>query len=131
MSIKGQFEFIECDSCRKRPVTNTLCEGCQHNQNAILTLRDRLLGPEIDKLFMMIDRCSDQVKQRLKGAAVQGKTGWDRDYPTNKLVEEIQEDLDRSREWMGRREPNKTILLLVDIIARCMFLIYRCERKTW
>ena len=35
-------EFVECDTCRAKPGTPTLCLGCQHNRSAIRLLRELL-----------------------------------------------------------------------------------------
>lgn len=32
-------KFIECDSCRAKPGTPTLCSGCLHNRRVINSLR--------------------------------------------------------------------------------------------
>lgn len=37
----NELEFMECDSCRKKPGSPYLCEGCLHNRNAIYELQQK------------------------------------------------------------------------------------------
>lgn len=41
-----QRDFMECDNCRAKPGSPTLCQGCLHNRRVMNNLREEIKGLE-------------------------------------------------------------------------------------
>lgn len=58
----NRWSFIECDTCRAKPGSPMLCEGCQHNRGVI----ERLTAPGTT----LTDRVAESVRRH------PGRTAW-------------------------------------------------------
>lgn len=87
------------------------------------------MNNDIEKLNAAVDAFAGAMKERFQQKVKEGYTGWDGDYPTQNILEEIKRDAEFLHEdhcWETRFKPGK---LSVDIANRCMMLWYREKNR--
>lgn len=77
------------------------------------------LQKEKMRLSQAVDFFANDMKARLFEQAESGYTGWDKEYPTDDLWDEIKDDAENERE-----------LRSVDIANRAMMIWYRIWGKS-
>lgn len=91
-------EFIECDTCRAKPGSPTLCKGCLHNRGTIsrLTEKEELLDSVYERLPP--DQKSSPNELPIEELEFKNWMGSeDRDYEIKKKVNEIINKLSKDK----------------------------------